>query len=65
MKDHQVVIELRMFKHKVLTPELLQAADSCGRSLQKSLALLGLGSLCAELASTVEDEQQRAGPRQR
>ncbi|MDR0881289.1 MAG: hypothetical protein LBP55_01905 [Candidatus Adiutrix sp.] len=54
-----------MFKHKVLTPELLQAADSCGRSLQKSLALLGLGSLCAELASTVEDEQQRAGPRQR
>ena len=33
-----------------LVAELLEAAFSCGHSLQKSLALSGVASLCAELA---------------
>ena len=44
-----------------LTPELLKAADVCGRSLQKSLALPGIGSLCADLAVRLLSQNWRPG----
>ena len=38
---------------QLLTAELLEAAFSCGRSLQKSLALPGMPKLCAALADSL------------
>jgi hypothetical protein len=37
----------------LLTAELLEAAFSCGRSLQKALALPGMATMCAELAEAL------------
>jgi hypothetical protein len=38
---------------ELLTAELLEAAFACGRSLQKSLALPGMATMCAELADSL------------
>ena len=46
---------------KLLTTELLEAAFSCGHSLQKSLALPGVASLCAELADSLTGRTWKPG----
>lgn len=44
-----------------LTPELLEAAFSCGHSLQKSLALPGIATLCGNLADALCSHAWRPG----
>ena len=44
-----------------LVAELLEAAQSCGNSLQKALALPGIASLCAELALALEGRTWKPG----
>lgn len=44
-----------------LASELLEAAFSCGRSLQKSLALPGIASLCADLAERLATRTWKPG----
>jgi hypothetical protein len=49
-------------KKEVLTVELLAAAQGCGHSLQKSLALPRVGTLCADLAGRLLRKNWRPGP---
>lgn len=50
-----------MVDKKLLTAELLEAAFSCGHSLQKSLALPGVASLCVELAELLTARTWKPG----
>ena len=50
-----------MCDEQSLTAELLEAAQSCGRSLQKDLALPGVAALCAELARVLVNRAWKPG----
>lgn len=47
-------------KH-LLTVELLEAAQNCGQSLQRALALPGMAALCAGLADALETRSWKPG----
>ncbi len=68
VKTNGVAVELRMLEHgthaytpNILIAELLEAAQTCGASLQKSLALPGIASLCAELAEALLSRSWKPG----